>query len=39
MYVFRVNLKLWKRIDVNDVVVDFFDFSEDEVRELIFGVY
>lgn len=38
-HAFRANSKSWTRIDANDVVVDFPVLSEDEVRELTFGVY
>lgn len=31
-YKYRVNFKFWKRIDVYDVVVNFFILSEEDVR-------
>ncbi|XP_061171659.1 uncharacterized protein LOC133181135 [Saccostrea echinata] len=36
---FTVNSKSWKSIDAHDAVLDFPVLSEDEVRQLIFGVY
>lgn len=38
-HAFRAYSKSWKRIDANEVVVDFPVLSLDEVRELTFGVY
>jgi hypothetical protein len=36
---FRDNSKSWKNIDAGDNVIDFHVLSEDDVRQLTFGVY